>query len=175
MQAGVLRAGCWSGTALSALSTRAWCYRRPPITLLNQPQALEEIFLPERPTFLPNTAGWPAEQPADRLAPLAATPASADGELGAAERATAAFSLVHGTQAAAAGDGSGSSGRPPRQHTVASFHAAYACGACTPLDVAEAVIAAIAASEAQVSVLPAARTACYGWRLVLPPDVCSSQ
>lgn len=124
-----------------------------PFTLFNR-QVLEELFIPEHPTYEPNTSGWAAEA-AERLAPLAADGGS--GELSAAERAAAAFVLIGQAEAAAWGGSNGSlggggsgGGSSQRRYTVADFRAAYALGALTPLHVAENIIAAVEASEARV-------------------------
>lgn len=80
-----------------------------------------------------------------------------DEAASAADRAAAAAALApafagsKGKGQLRAGARAGSSGGAAwRAHTAADFHRAYAAGALTPSDVAENVIAAVAASEAQV-------------------------
>jgi hypothetical protein len=108
---------------------------------------LEEVFLPERPTFQPNTAGWAAEDTSD-LAPL--------GDLPAAERAVAAVATLQSfcsqleSIANTPHDGGSSGSKGKRHCTAADFRGAYAAGTVTPAQVAENIIAAVAASEAQV-------------------------
>lgn len=131
--------------------------RRPLLRNNKLPQILEELFMPERPTFQPNTEGWPAESGAG-LAPLST---QAEQELMPAGRASAAAALLaaiataypaqatNSTAEASGGAVSSSTGRDRRHYTAADFHRAYASGEATPSDVAERLIAAVAASEAQ--------------------------
>ena len=74
--------------------------------------------------------------------------------LGAAQRAAAAASLSPSFAPRSGGrrSGGGASGGsvPRRHHTAADYRAAYQAGRLTPSDVAENVIEAVAASEAQV-------------------------
>jgi hypothetical protein len=121
-----------------------------------------EVFVPERPTYQPNTAGWPAEAAAG----LVALPSPGEGS-SAANRATAAAAALaldrpraaaHAAApaAVAAAAAAGADGAQPgsatlrRHHTAADFRRAYASGTVTPVQVAENIIAAVAASEAQV-------------------------
>ena len=126
-----------------------------------------EVFVPESPTFQPNTAGWPAEGAAG----LVALPGPGEGS-SAAQRATAAAAALApdrpraaaqaaapaapAAPAVAAAAPAGADGSQPgsatlrRHHTAADFHRAYASGTATPVQVAENIIAAVAASEAQV-------------------------
>eukprot|EP00887_Chlorella_sp_A99_P006764 scaffold3.g6764.t1 len=102
-------------------------------------EALDEVFIPEPPTFWPNTAGW--EDAGAQLGsaslltlPAGAAPTDAVAAVAAALPAFAPKNDVteHG----------GSS-------KIAELHAAYRSGRTTPRQVAERVIAAVAASEAQ--------------------------
>ncbi|KAL6766412.1 hypothetical protein ACKKBG_A35910 [Auxenochlorella protothecoides x Auxenochlorella symbiontica] len=94
-------------------------------------QLFGETFIPEMPTFLPNTRGWRPEQgPLVELEP----------ELSDVERAGAAFKLTFGEDPA-------TDQGPWRQHTCADYRRAYASGQSTPSQVAERVITAVAASE----------------------------
>lgn len=107
-------------------------------------QMLEEVFIPERPTFHPNTSGWAAED-ASSLAHL--------DDLPAAQRAAASVAALQPfwsqleSTAPANGNGGGSG---QRYHTAADFRRAYVARRVTPAQVAENIIAAVAASEAQV-------------------------
>lgn len=117
------------------------------------PQILEEVFLPERPTYQPNLEGWGPEP----LAGLATLGGGQCGALAAAQLAAEAASILAGSadfgaasDVAPGSDDSGSSSSSARRpHTVADFYRAYASGQATPSQVAERVIEAVAASEAQ--------------------------
>ena len=99
-------------------------------------QVLQEVFIPEKPTFTPNTRGWDHRAPpaAEEGVPQGTSPADAAA---AAAGVLPAFAAEGGSEAAG-------------QSRVAEFHAAYRSGRVTPVQVAEAVIAALAESEAQV-------------------------
>lgn len=85
------------------------------------------------------------------------------GALAAAQLAAEAASILAGSadfgaasDVAPGSDDSGSSSSSARRpHTVADFYRAYASGQATPSQVAERVIEAVAASEAQVGPGPA--------------------
>ncbi|PSC68462.1 fatty acid amide hydrolase-like [Micractinium conductrix] len=114
------------------------------------PQILEEVFVPERASFQPNTVGWPTERGlADgRLVELG----GGEYELAPVELAAAATALSPSFAAASssgAGQAPASTDATPRRHTAADFYRAYASGATTPAEVAERIIAAVAASETQ--------------------------
>ncbi|KFM27663.1 Glutamyl-tRNA(Gln) amidotransferase subunit A [Auxenochlorella protothecoides] len=111
-----------------------WQQTRPLARAHSLPlQLFGETFIPEMPTFLPNTRAWRPEQgPMVELEP----------ELSDVERAGAAFKLTFGEDPA-------TDQGPWRQHTCADYRRAYASGQSTPSQVAERVITAVAASEEQ--------------------------
>lgn len=77
-------------------------------------------------------------------------------ELAPVELAAAATALSPSFAAASssgAGQAPASTDATPRRHTAADFYRAYASGATTPAEVAERIIAAVAASETQVGLL----------------------
>lgn len=102
---------------------------------------LGELFIPEDPTFSPNTAGWPPEDdiawdlvPLDAAGTNAGTEGSASGSAAAAPAAVAALATCRAAAAAqllptfgsggrgAAGSQGGGDGRPARLHTAADYH-----------------------------------------------------
>ncbi|KAI7839845.1 hypothetical protein COHA_006430 [Chlorella ohadii] len=127
------------------------------------PQVLEELYIPEAPTFRPNTAGWQAEDDvAWDLALLGGIESRcSSGGLSAVQRAAAAAALSpafaagsggRGTpkRGSSSGGGEGGPSSPPQRHyTAADYRAAYQSGRIPPSDVAENIIEAVAASEAQ--------------------------
>lgn len=101
-------------------------------------QLFEETFIPEAPTFMPNTRGWRRERGAfEELGP----------DLSAAERASKAYALAFGS--ASIGEGRGRRAGWKR-YTVADFERAYSSGTVTPVQVAENVIAAVEEGMRQV-------------------------
>lgn len=135
-----------------------WQQTRPLARAHSLPlQLFGETFIPEMPTFLPNTRAWRPEQgPMVELEP----------ELSDVERAGAAFKLTFGEDPA-------TDQGPWRQHTCADYRRAYASGQSTPSQVAERVITAVAASEEQVRRWEAANM-CRVRERALPPRTDTS-
>ncbi|PRW59826.1 fatty acid amide hydrolase [Chlorella sorokiniana] len=123
------------------------------------PQILEELYIPEEATFRPNTSGWRAEDDVawDLALLVGIESRCSSGGLSAAQRAAAAAALspAFAARSSSPRRGSSSSGEaaptspPVRHYTAADYRAAYQSGRINPSDVAENIIEAIAASEAQ--------------------------
>lgn len=112
------------------------------------------------------------------------------GGLSAAQRAAAAAALSpafaagsggRGTpkRGSSSGGGEGGPSSPPQRHyTAADYRAAYQSGRIPPSDVAENIIEAVAASEAQVRLCPAfafaATRACSTMALHCPTPCAAS-
>lgn len=101
-------------------------------------QLFEETFIPEAPTFMPNTRAWRRERGAFE---------ELDPDLSAADRATKAYTLAFGSAAAGAGEECRAGWK---RYTVADFYRAYSSGNVTPVQVAENVIAAVEEGMSQV-------------------------
>ena len=97
-------------------------------------QLFDDVFIPEEPTFTPNTAGWREEKSALEGA-LVSVPIGSDP----AEIVKKAVALAASEQTSSAW----------RRYTIADFQRGYASGATTPSRVAERVIAAVEAGLAQ--------------------------
>ncbi|KAL4419344.1 hypothetical protein ABPG75_002647, partial [Micractinium tetrahymenae] len=154
-----LQAPVLCGTALKlflalAEGPMAGPLRRQLMRQNKLPQILEEVFIPERPTYQPNLQGWAPEPPAGLAALGAEGVKQAAAELAVEAAAIlagpAGFSSTQAATAAPAGTASAGGRRGARRpYTVADFYRAYASGQTTPSEVAERVIKAVAASEAQ--------------------------